>query len=197
MTIPKLFQRDTIIVNEKVQFLKWGNTYLLQSDQGDEIGKVIENVPTWAKIARLIISKSILPFELNIQDDSERIIAKVSRDFTFWFSKVKVQDESGKLIGTIRHKFKLLGVKFDIIDEDNNLVAIIEGNWTAWNFVIKDTNGMEIGRIDKKWAGAVKEFFTSADRYKVEINPSVAEDENKILILSISIAIDMILKESN
>lgn len=197
MPLPKLFERNVIIVNEKVQLLKWGNTYNLQDEAGNPIGSVVENVPTWAKIARLLINKAMLPFELNIIDETEKHLAKVSRDFTIWFSKVKVQDQNGKLIGTIRQKFKLFGVRFDIIDENENPVATIEGNWTAWNFVIKDKNGNEIGKIDKKWAGALKEIFTSADRYKVEINPSVNEDEDKILILSVSIAIDMILKETH
>ena len=41
-----------------------------------------------------------------------------------------------------------------------------------------------------------KEFFTTADKYNVSINPSYAEDTNKINIVATAIIIDMVLKES-
>jgi uncharacterized protein YxjI len=42
----------------------------------------------------------------------------------------------------------------------------------------------------------MKEFFTSTDKYYVNIHPSFNEDQNKINIVATAITIDMVLKES-
>ena len=76
-------------------------------------------------------------------------------------------------------------------------MAEITGDWKAWNFSIKNPEGEEIGRISKKWAGAMKELFTSADKYNVSINPEYPEEENKIAIICSAITIEMVLKEQN
>ena len=60
-----------------------------------------------------------------------------------------------------------------------------------------DANKNQIGTITKKWAGAVKELFTTADKYNVAIDPNFSTDiNNKIAILASAITIDMVLKES-
>ncbi len=196
MSIPKLFQLDTIVVNEKLQVLKWGNSYQLLDETGNEIGFVKENVPGWAKILRLFLNKSFLPFELQIQDENQNVMARIERGFTFWMSNVNVYDQNNKLIGNFKAKFKLFGSEFEILDENKVLVGKIKGDWKGWDFTITDNNGKQIGTVNKKWAGAMKELFTSADKYKVQIDPSVQEDENKILMVSVAITVDMIMKES-
>ncbi|MEJ0033396.1 MAG: hypothetical protein WDO15_25040 [Bacteroidota bacterium] len=45
-------------------------------------------------------------------------------------------------------------------------------------------------------AGAVKEIFTTADKYVVSLDPSYSNMMNKIIVLSSAITIDMVLKES-
>lgn len=76
------------------------------------------------------------------------------------------------------------------------LIAEITGDWKAWNFKITDASNNQIGTISKKWAGAMQEIFTTADKYNVNINADYSNLENKIVILSGAITIDMVLKES-
>ena len=76
------------------------------------------------------------------------------------------------------------------------IIAEISGDWKAWNFVITDNSNVPIGSISKKWAGIAKEFFTTADKYNVNIDPNYSIKENKIVILASAITIDMVLKES-
>ena len=77
-----------------------------------------------------------------------------------------------------------------------NNIASISGDWKAWNFSIQDNTQSEIGTISKKWNGAMKEVFTSADKYIVELLPIYnSNHENKMAILATAITIDMVLKE--
>lgn len=99
-------------------------------------------------------------------------------------------------IGTIQQKFKLFKPTFKILDNTGVQIAEIGGDWKAWNFTIKDNAGTPIGTISKKWAGAMQEIFTSADKYNVMLNADYLNKENKMAILAAAITIDMVLKES-
>jgi uncharacterized protein YxjI len=81
------------------------------------------------------------------------------------------------------------------MDNEGREIATIKGDWAAWNFEITDTAGQRIGRVDKKWDGLAKELFTTADKYVVNIEPSVTDENQRIAIASVAAAIDMILKE--
>ncbi|MFM2156164.1 MAG: hypothetical protein RL516_913, partial [Bacteroidota bacterium] len=96
----------------------------------------------------------------------------------------------------IKQKFKLFKPEFSISDTNEVEIAKITGDWKAWSFLILDSNQQTIGTIDKKWAGAMKEILTSADKYNVILNSDIKDNLRKIAILSSAITIDMLLKES-
>ena len=117
--------------------------------------------------------------------------------YIFYFlSKIIIKNAQGDIIGTIKQKFKLFKPTFKIFNSSEELIAEINGDWKAWNFSITDASNNQIGSISKKWAGALKEIFTSADKYNVNIDNNYSNVENKIAILSGAITIDMVLKES-
>jgi uncharacterized protein YxjI len=138
----------------------------------------------------------MLPFTLEIQDENEQCVAKIQRGWTFWLSKITISDPSEKVLGYIRQKMTWFKPTFTIVNDKEEQVGQINGDWKAWNFTITDAGGSEIGSINKKWAGALKELFTTADKYYVSINPAYKEDNNKVIILATAITIDMVLKES-
>ena len=102
----------------------------------------------------------------------------------------------GVVVGIVRQKFKLFKPTFKIYNTSEELIAEISGDWKAWNFKIQDASNNQIGTINKKWAGAMQEIFTSADKYNVNMNTDFASMENKVAILAGAITIDMVLKES-
>lgn len=194
---PKLFELNTVIVNEEMSVFRFENKYQLLNEAGELVGYVCQKLSTGAKIARLFMSKAMLPFELEIQDTDQKVLAKIKRGFTFFMSKVDVFNNNEKLIGRFQGKFKLLGSRFDLEDEDGKKLGKIEGDFRGWDFKIFNNEGQQIGTVNKKWAGALKEIFTTADKYKVEIDEHVEENEDKMVILSVAIAVDMIMKENN
>lgn len=194
---PKLFELNTVIVNEEMSVFRFENKYQLLNETGELVGYVCQKLSTGAKIARLFMSKAMLPFELEIQDTDQKVLAKIKRGFTFFMSKVDVLNSDGKLIGRFQGKLRLLGSRFDLEDEDGKKLGKIEGNFTGWDFKIFNNDGQQIGTVNKKWGGALREVFTTADKYKVEIDEHVEENEDKMVILSVAIAVDMIMKENN
>lgn len=192
----KFFESDSYFIDEKVNFLKFENEYKIYDNQAVQIGMVKQKLSGGQKMLRLLLNKAMLPFHLEIQNHQGEVQSSIRRGWTFFMSKISVFDGNDTLIGTIQQKFKLFKPTFMIFDPNGIQIAEINGDWKAWNFAIKDANGSQIGSVNKKWAGIAKEFFTTADKYNVTIDQSYPEDNNKILILSSAITIDMVLKEA-
>lgn len=189
------FDTTSYFIDEKVNFLKFENEYKVYNDKGKNIGSVVQELSIGQKALQVLINKKMLPFRLNIKDTDGQLLASVSRGWTFWMSAIQIEDATGEVIGSIRQKFAFFKPQFEIYNSSEILIAKISGDWKAWNFTITDTNQSPIGTISKKWAGAVKELFTSADKYNISIEPAVTLRETKIAVFSSAIAIDMILKE--
>jgi uncharacterized protein YxjI len=190
------FRSNSYFIDENVNFFKFENAYQLYDDMGVQIGAVCQKLTIGQKLLRMILNKAMLPFLLEIRDLDGNVQASIARGWTFWMSKITITDGNGITAGTIKQKFKFFKPEFIISDSDGQEIAIIKGDWKAWNFEILDSNQQSIGKIDKKWAGAMQEIFTSADKYNVTLNSEVKDNLRKIAILSSAITIDMVLKES-
>ena len=190
------FNTSSYFIDEKVNFFKFENCYTIYNDKGENIGAVKQKLSTGQKLLRLLVNKAMLPFLLEIKNTNDEVEASISRGWTFFISKIILQDGQGNKIGTVQQKFKLFKPTFIILNGADEKIAEITGDWTAWNFTIKDTSDVQIGAISKKWAGAMKEIFTSADKYNVSIDANYSNAENRIAILSSAITIDMVLKET-
>ena len=190
------FESNTYFIDEKVNFFKFENCYKVYNDQGEPVGMINQKLSGGQKILRLLLNKAMLPFLLEIKDVNDNVVATIARDWTFFLSKITVTNADGVVVGIIRQKFKLFKPTFKIYNTSEELIAEISGDWKAWNFKIQDAANNQIGTINKKWAGAMQEIFTSADKYNVNMNTDFSSMENKVAILAGAITIDMVLKES-
>ncbi|WP_394344105.1 LURP-one-related/scramblase family protein [Aureibaculum algae] len=190
------FESNSYFIDEKVNYFKFENSYKVFNDKGKEIGSVNQKLSFGQKALSLLLNKSMLPFQLEIKDTSGNLQTTISRGWTFFMSTIVIDDAKGKTIGSIKQKFKLFKPTFKIVNTSGQILAVINGDWKAWNFQIKDGYDKPIGTISKKWNGAMKEIFTSADKYNVDFNSNYTDITNKMAILSSAITIDMVLKES-
>lgn len=190
------FNANSYFIDEKVNFFQFENNYKIFGQNGDEIGGIYQKISGWQKFLRLLMKKSIMPFLFEIRDNKGNRQATISRGWTFWLSKITVTNAQNEVIAFIYQKFTFFKPEFTIHNAQDKKIATISGDWMAWNFEIKDNQEQPIGSIDKKWAGAMKEIFTTADKYNVRIHEDYPESNDKAAILSAAIAIDMILKEN-
>lgn len=190
------FDTNNYFIDEKVNMLKFENEYKVFNEQAVQIGMIKQKLSGGEKVLRLLFNKSMLPFHLEIKDANDQLQATISRGWTFWLSKISIKDASGNQIATVEQKFTMLKPNFKIYNNQHAQIAEISGDWKAWNFSIFDTNKNQIGSITKKWAGVAKEFFTTADKYNVNINPVFSNPNDKIAVIASAVTIDMVLKES-
>jgi uncharacterized protein YxjI len=196
MISSSFFDYTNYFVDEKVNFLKLENSYQVFNNEGEHVGDIKQKRSTGQKLLSFFLKKKVLPFYLEIKDTNGIKQASISRGWTFFMSTISIKDGDDQEIATIRQTFRFLKPLFKIMDNSGKEIAEISGNWETWNFSIKNSSSIEIGVITKKWAGALKEIFTSADKYLVELSDPKLKKETKIAILSGALTIDMVLKEN-
>ncbi len=111
----------------------------------------------------------MIPFHLDITDLNAITLVTIKRGWTFWMFKIILINCRQDLLGSIKQKFALLKPTFKIFDEME--IASTTGDWKGWKFKIVDNNNNQIGTISKKWNAILKEAFTTADKYIVDIIP--------------------------
>lgn len=190
------FEGNTFFIDEKVNIFKFENCYQVFNENGEKIGSVKQKLSGGQKFLRLLLNKSMLPFRLEIRDSNDQLLTSITRGWTFIMSKINILDSFENKIGEISQKFKILKPSFRIFNNSGVQIGEISGDWKAWNFIIKDASGIQVGTISKKWAGALKEVFTTADKYNVSIDPAYSNIASKTIILAGALTIDMVLKES-
>ena len=193
----EVMNRNLFFVKEHVGMFKAANNYdILDPDTQEEILHCREDqLGTLTKLLRFTDYKRMTPFDLEIRTPSGERVCRVSRGISLFLSHVKVFDGSDQLIGCFKQKLFSIGGKFDILDHEDVPVCKLQGKWTGWDFRFLHED-QELASVSKKWAGAGKELFTSADNYMLQINDSVPPNAPiRMLILASVMCIDMVLKE--
>lgn len=191
----KFFSNNTFVIDEEIEAFKLSNAYKVYNDQGAEIGAIQEHKSFFHILLGIFLPDSMMPFELNILNEDGKCIAQLKRGITFFTSTIRVLDGNSSFLCAFKQRFTLLKTKFTLFDYKGKAIATIQGDWKAWKFIITDQANQQIGTVNKQWNGIAKEFFTSADKYIVKIDPQVTEENKRMAIASVAAAIDMILKE--
>ena len=195
-----LLQRQTYLVKERVAMMKLTDRYdIFDPESGVQIGFAQEEIGTFAKVLRVLLSKykSMFPTMVVVKEDEEsEPVITIKRRFAVLRSQVDVIDQNQKEVGFFRSKLFTLGGGFTVHSPTGEQIADVKGNWKGWDFQLLDMNGNELGRVNKKWAGAMKEIFTSADNYIISLNESTGTNPGlAALLLAAGLAIDIVFKE--
>ena len=193
-----LLSRRQFFVKERVAILKLTDIYdIFDVESQQQIGIAKEEPSSWAKFARLLINKALLPTTVNIyESESAPPVLTLTKKVALFRPDVIVSDQNGRELGRLRAKAFSFGGGFHVYDPGGVHVAEVKGDWKGWNFQVIDDQGQELGVVTKKWSGLGKELFTSADNYMIslsDINGKVATTAG--LLLAAGIAIDVIFKE--
>lgn len=189
-------KNNIFVIDEKVGFFKAENAYSVYDSEGNRIGCIQQNLGYLQIIASLFISENLMPFELDIKDANDKVIASLSRGWTLFMSKISIKGSMGEEIANLKQNFGLR-MKFEINDLAGSNIGTIQGTWSGWSFNITDQDGNLIGNISKKWNGISKEMFTDADKYVVVLNNNIQDPAKRMAVIAAAVSIDMIGHEKN
>ena len=111
--------------------------------------------------------KALRPFMITVLTVDGQIILRVVRPFRFYFHRAEVVDSRGQSLGVIERRFSVLRRIYSVHDSSGREVFQLFGPILhPWTFQIR-SEGIEHGKITKKWSGLLKEGFTDADNFGV------------------------------
>lgn len=188
-----VFQNRTrLFVKERVSLLKLRDTYdLLEVENLDSVGLAKDEPPTWAKWARLLAKKALLPTTLNVYADNHpHPQLSIHKRPGIFRTRLEIRDAYGQLLVQVISRVFTLGGALVIQDGGRQPIGELTGDWKGWDYTAT-IRGEAIGRVTKKWAGLAKELFTNADQYLVESR----QPQHFSLVLGLALAVDLVYKE--
>lgn len=143
-----------------------------------------------AVLSRLFIG-NWRPFTIEINNREGRTALTLERPFRFYFHELEIFQATGELIGTVRRRFGIIRRHYIIYDAfDREVFTLLGPLLHPWTFNIFQ-NGIEDGKITKKWSGLFKETFSKADDFSVEF-PMNADTIQKTLLMGAVFLIDFV-----
>jgi uncharacterized protein YxjI len=164
------------------------NRYAVQDLSGNLIYQAAEE--DGSMLLRMFL-KALRPFSMAILTEGGQPVLRVERPFRFYFHRAEVKDASGRLLGSIERRFSLVRRMYSVSDASGREAFELFGPLLhPWTFQIRQ-DGMECGKITKKWSGLGKEMFTDADNFAVTF-PAEWPVEVKALFLGAVFLIDFV-----
>lgn len=188
-----MLELNTFVVKEKGKMFSSRNSYEILDDAGKVVGTAEQKTSGMAKLLSMVLGEANTQIDFREKPD-DSLVFTVRRSGLL-MKKVQVLDAQGTVIGTYKAKKFSLSGGFHVYDKDGKHCAEIRGKLTKSDYTfVKPDGKTEMGKVSKKWGGAMKEMFTSADTYGVQIDPAFAEDPTaKMLILGAAVAIDCLM----
>jgi uncharacterized protein YxjI len=135
--------------------------------------------------------KALRPFTIAVLTENGQVVLRVMRPFRFYFHRAEVVDSQGQTLGVIERRFSVLRRIYSVLDSSGEEVFQLLGPILhPWTFQIRN-DGVEYGKITKKWSGLLKEGFTDADNFGVMF-PAEWDVKLKALFLGAVFLIDFV-----
>jgi uncharacterized protein YxjI len=192
-----LLARDVLVISQKAKLIELTNEYRILDQEGDQIGTIREEGQSKARKALRLLTKvdQFLTHRLSVYDASGQKVVEMLRPAKIMKSTLHISDGGGRQVGRIVQQNVMGKKRFGLETADGQALGAINAeNWRAWDYAIVDASGAEVGRITKKWAGILKEGFTTADNYILNISGDVSPDL-RLMMLASAAGVDVALKQ--
>ena len=164
------------------------NRYMVADGNGNPMYQVSEEAHSL--LARIFL-RAWRPFTMTVFKQGNQPVLSVKRPFRFYFHEAEVFDGQGQLIGSIKKRFSILRRVYSVFDPSGQEIYQLYGPLLhPWTFHIRN-NGVDYGKITKKWSGLMKEGFTDADNFGI-VFPTEWDIRLKALFLGTVFLIDFV-----
>jgi len=190
-----LLDEPVLVVRQKLKLVELRNEYGVFDPGGRRIGAVAQVAQSpLAFLTRLFTSWDVaLPITLEIRGPGgpELLVQKP------WFTwRCQVTRPDGRQIGQIVKQIRLGKARFALLDPGGTQLGEVRAeNWRAKDFSVRDGTGQVLARVTKRWAG-LRELFTDADTYVVEVLPTAAEPLRSLAV-ACCLVIDVVMKQKD
>jgi len=171
------------------------NTYVVYDELGNPVFNVEEQGHGIVNFLKRALLGSFRPFTAHVEDLAGGYgqVLTLRRPFRFFFHRLEVHDNEGNLLGAIQRRWTWVRRKYEVEGPSGQVLCTLFGPiFRPWTFEIHmPGSDVEIGVVQKKWSGLLKEVFTEADNFWVELD-RIQDPTLKALLFSATVLIDVV-----
>ena len=170
------------------------NTYVVFDEQGNPVLEVQEQGNGIGHFLKRIILGAFRPFTAKVEDLSgQRQLLELRRPFRFFFHRLEIVGPDGNLLGAIQRRWTWVRRKYTVEGPTGQEIATLFGPiLRPWTFEVQlPGSDLEVGLVQKKWSGLLKEAFTEADNFWVQF-ASVTDPALRALLFAATVLIDVV-----
>ncbi len=180
-----------LVVNQKGKLFEVNAEYVVHDRSGRQVGSIREVGQSLAKKA---MSHDNRTRRFLVLDQNGNELVSLTRPTVWLKAKMVVRGPSGREVGQIARAIAFDYSRFKL-EANGRTIGVIRGeNGRQSDFSIQDASGAEVGRITRTYAGVLKEVFTKADSYVVEIHRPL-EEPLRTLVMAAALAVDTALRQ--
>ncbi|HEY0714220.1 MAG TPA: phospholipid scramblase-related protein [Polyangia bacterium] len=154
--------------------------------QGQELGS------GFGSFLKRIFLGPLRPFDAQVVDfGSQQGVLRLHRPFRFFFHRLEVTTATGERIGAIERRWSWLRRVYVLQNGIGQEVANLFGPiLRPWTFEIRVGENVR-GLIQKRWSGFLKEAFTDADNFGVDM-ANLTDPQLRVLAFAATVLIDVV-----
>jgi uncharacterized protein YxjI len=194
-----LLEHDILVISQRAKLIEMTNEYRILDPAGEEVGEIREESQSRSKKLLRFVSDvdQFLTHRLSVYEASGTKLLEIVRPAKIFKSRLQIRDAGGADRGAIVQENVIGKKQFALRGPGGEQLGSIDAeNWRSWDFAIHDADGTEVARVTKKWAGLLREGFTTADHYVLEITGATTPDLRFLLVASAA-ALDTALKQDD
>ncbi len=193
--------RERVLIH---QTKEWGeillgfeskNRFELKDDSGRRLGLAAEEAQGMGQWFLRNLFGRCRKATIHVYDGAGNKLGRGEKPFRWFFHRMEVFDGAQK-IGAVQRKWSLLHRVFAIENAAGQEVMELRSPlFHPWTFTLT-FQGSEAGVIRKKWGGFLKEVFTDADMFGLEVGAHVPVEVRKLLLVA-TFLVDFTCFENN
>jgi uncharacterized protein YxjI len=168
------------------------NAYDVYDQTQAAVLRVQEQGKGFVSFIKRIFLGPLRPFEAHVVDaTSGQTLLELRRPFRFIFHRLEVRTPMGEKVGAIQRRWSWLRRIYVVEDATGHVIADLFGPiLRPWTFELRIDEQVQ-GMIQKRWSGLLKEAFTDADNFGVELG-GVRDANLKALAFAATVLIDVV-----
>jgi uncharacterized protein YxjI len=168
------------------------NTYDVFDQAQQPVLRVREEGAGFVSFLKRVFLGPMRPFQATVADPGTgQAVLTLDRPFRFIFHRLEVSAANGQRLGAIQRRWSWLRRIYVIENAEGRVVADLFGPiLRPWTFELR-VNEQVLGTIAKRWSGLMKEMFTDADNFGVDI-ARVPDAQLRVLAFAATVLIDVV-----
>jgi uncharacterized protein YxjI len=170
------------------------NKYVVYDETGTPVFNVEEQGSGFGSLMKRLFLRNLRPFTSHVDDLSgQQQLLVLHKPFRFIFHRLEVRDATGDLLGAIQRKWTWFRRKYVVEGPTGEHIATLFGPFfRPWTFkILHATTQQELGMIQKKWSGLLKEAFTDADNFWIDYE-AVTDPQVRAVLFAATALIDIV-----